>query len=782
MASAADKGFLAKKIISSDGPKGGEVVHDATLGEWCLTRIEPEEESNRRRSVLERIVNVVRVWIRHTMITEFRMPEAAAAQVEGRIFATGSYRYNVHTSGSDIDMVLIAPSRITREHFFNSLAPRLKSEPWVTDLHCIRESRVPIIAMMCDGIDIDLSFGSIRQDRVPEVITDDLLQGLDEQSVLSCNAVRVAHNIMDLVPNKAVFRQALRFVKAWGKARAIYSNTFGFPSGIGWAILTAFVCQCYPNQNAAGMITRFFRTYHTWFKPNPHETGTENRAIYLTESTRARSHLGRGWDPRESKSDAMALFPVLTPAVPYGNACYNVTLTNLRQLCVEFQRGHELLSQHLGLSEAEAKARFGPFGVWSSVLEPVPFFGKYQHYLHMKVSCSDAELYQAYADGVESRMRILWSGNASSRGHTLEDYRQLRLHLNPRRFEDPDEVELRARMTSKAAGAGSVAGPRGSVGPRSSGQLNADTHAKSLRDGVAAKHDASSSTTPSSASAGATAAAAGPTWFTAHYFIGMTVDTKVSSAKIDLMPAIRTFHTVVRELRQYREGITKLPAITVVDMTRIPAFVKEAAGYVEAAEEQQHDLEEPTEATAAATQQEAERRLNEAKKETPSMSGGRDGDDGGSGGAVGGFSASSSTSSPAPAPSNGHHSEHETASSLSAATTTTAAAAAAHTTGGTSSSSTAAQSAAEDNHPSSSAVASTTAGQGRSHPGSSTAVSAEAAEALRKRPRAEDGQHNGASVTAKTEATTTAVAPAAVAAAAKKNDDDDLDVALGLDF
>ncbi|KPI83930.1 putative poly(A) polymerase putative polynucleotide adenylyltransferase [Leptomonas seymouri] len=738
MAASADKGFLAKKIVSSDGPKGGEVVHDATLGEWCLTRIEPEEESNRRRSVLERIVNVVRVWIRHTMITEFRMPEAAAAQVEGRIFATGSYRYNVHTSGSDVDMVLIAPSRITREHFFNTLAPRLKSEPWVTDLHCIRESRVPIIAMMCDGIDIDLSFGSIRQDRVPEVITDDLLQGLDEQSVLSCNAVRVAHNIMDLVPNKAVFRQALRFVKAWGKARAIYSNTFGFPSGIGWAILTAFVCQCYPNQNAAGMVTRFFRTYHTWFKPNPHETGTENRAIYLTESTRARSHLGRGWDPRESKSDAMALFPVLTPAVPYGNACYNVTLTNLRQLCDEFQRGHELLSQHLGLSEAEAKARFGPFGVWSTVLEPVPFFGKYQHYLHIKVSCSDAEHYQAYADGVESRMRILWSGNASSRGHTLEDYRQLRLHLNPRRFEDPEEVELRARLTSKATGAGSAAGPRSNAGSRTSGQLNTDSHAKSLRGGVAAKHDSSTTPNPNAASV-----PTGPTWFTAHYIIGMTVDTKVSSAKIDLMPAIRTFQSVVRELRQYREGVTKLPAITVVDMARIPAFVKEAAGYVEEAAEQPKQKG----ATTAAPQV-AERHASGGNVERSLAESGHGGDVGGS-------------ASPSPALSSSEHNHHETASS--SATTT----AAAHTVGG--SSSTAPQSAAGIHQPS--AVPPTEEQHGAC--GNSASASAEAAEALRKRQREEEGQHGGAPVVA---------AKKEGNSAAAKSDDDDLDVALGLDF
>lgn len=585
-----DKAFLSKKVISADGPNNNEVNHNTSLHEWCATRIEPEEESNRRRSVLERIHNIVKVWIRQTMITEFRMPESAAAQVEGRIFATGSYRYNVHTSGSDIDMVLIAPSRITREHFFDILAPRLKAEPWVTDLQCIRESRVPIIAMVCDGVDIDLSFGSIRQDRVPDVITDDLLQGLDQQSVLSCNAVRVAHCIMDLVPNKATFRQTLRFVKAWGKARNVYSNMFGFPSGIGWAILTAFVCQCYPNQNAAGMVARFFRTYHKWFQPNPHETGKENRAIYLTESSRGKTHLGHSWDPRESKSDALALFPVLTPALPYGNACYNVTLTNLRQLCAEFKRGDDIVISNLSLSPAEAKASFGPYGVWSKLLEKARFLGEYKFYMHIQVSCSDPELYQAYADGVESKIRMLWAGNAASRGNTLEDYKQLRLHLNPRRYEDPAEVERRtaliqgAKHAAAAAAAAATTTATGSAGSASTiptGAMAGGGTRASAGQRFSAGGASESAGVAGRPSNGPESGGGASALFTAHYYIGMTVDTALSTGQVDLAPAIRTFHSIVRQLRQFREGVTKLPQVTVEDVSRIPAFIKELEGYTD---------------------------------------------------------------------------------------------------------------------------------------------------------------------------------------------------------
>ncbi|ESL11687.1 poly(A) polymerase [Trypanosoma rangeli SC58] len=547
--SIADKSFLAKKVISADGPSPKEEEHNVLLVDWCVAGIEPEEEANRRRSVLEHLNNIVRAWIRSTMITEFRMPAEAAAQVEGRIFATGSYRYNVHASGSDIDVVLIAPNRITREHFFNTLAPRLQHESRITELHCIRDARVPLIAMVADGIDIDLSFGSIRQDRVPEVITDDLMQGLDDQSVLSCNAVRVAHNIMDLVPHKASFRQALRFIKAWGKARGIYSNTFGFPSGIGWAILVAFVCQCHPNQNAAGIVVRFFRIYHAWFSPNPHESGKENRAIYLTETMRVKTNLGRSWDPRESKSDAMALFPVLTPAVPYGNACFNVTLTNLRQLCVEFARGHEICCSSLATSVEEAKSSFGPHGVWSKLLEAVKFFGEYKYYLHVQVSCTDAEAYQGYVDAVESKIRFLWAGTAETRGQALENVRHMRLQLNPRRYEVPEEVEVRARLLKKAS--------RSSGGGHSSTELFFQQRS------------------------GAVEGAAVPRVFTCHYFIGMYVDPKATTRKIDLAPSIRAFHGIVRQLRQYKEGVTRLPVITVEDISKIPAFVKTAVGFKE---------------------------------------------------------------------------------------------------------------------------------------------------------------------------------------------------------
>lgn len=43
----------------------------------------------------------------------------------------------------------------------------------------------------------------------------------------------------------------------------------GYFGGITWAILTARVCQLYPNQTASVIVARFFKIYSRWHWPNP---------------------------------------------------------------------------------------------------------------------------------------------------------------------------------------------------------------------------------------------------------------------------------------------------------------------------------------------------------------------------------------------------------------------------------------------------------------------------------------------------------------------------------
>jgi poly(A) polymerase len=465
------------------------------------------------------------------MITEFRMtPEAVARDVQPRLYTTGSFRYNVHSSGSDIDVVLIAPNRVTRQHFFTSLVERFRAESsWITSIDLVTDAIVPIIAMKCDGIDIDLSFGSIKLSKVPEVITDDLLKDLDEESVRSCNAVRVAHNIIELVPksNTGAFRQALRFVKAWGKNRGIYSSKFGFPSGIGWALLVAYVAQCYPNQNACGLVSRFFRVYSKWFKPDPKQSGQPNTAIFLTESLTPATYVGPCWDPKSHTKDAQALFPVITPANPYANSCYNVTQTTLRILCAEFARGQEILSKRIpgpvppgtGIEEGTPAS---PYGIWTEVLEPYPFFGSHKHFLHVQVQAVP-EHYQRFVDAVEAKIRFLWSENASNRGKALECFPNVRVYVFSARFELPSEV---AQRTAK--------------------------------DFPAAEHH------------------------TAHFFFGLDTVQMPSGQpqpKMDLTGAVSAFRSIVSAIKEYHPPQTKLPTVSIIDASKVPDWILAAAGF-----------------------------------------------------------------------------------------------------------------------------------------------------------------------------------------------------------
>ena len=76
---------------------------------------------------------------------------------------------------------------------------------------------------------------------------------------------RVTDDILRLVPNVESFRTALRCVKVWAKARAIYSNVMGFFGGVAWAIVVARICQMFPNATAASIVSKFFRIMHEWY-------------------------------------------------------------------------------------------------------------------------------------------------------------------------------------------------------------------------------------------------------------------------------------------------------------------------------------------------------------------------------------------------------------------------------------------------------------------------------------------------------------------------------------
>jgi poly(A) polymerase len=227
---------------------------------------ESEEEMQKRVMVLGRLSALAREFVKRASLTKEGFNEATAAQAGGKIFTFGSFRLGVHAPGADIDTLLVVPDHIRREDFFQHMVDLLREQPDVRELDPVPNAYVPIVKFELDGIPIDLLFARLIQPSIPDdlQIEESHLKHLDDATVRSLNGTRVASAILQLVPNVAHFRTTLRCVKLWAKKRGIYSNTLGFLGGVAWALLTARVCQFYPNACPATLLARFFMVYTQW--------------------------------------------------------------------------------------------------------------------------------------------------------------------------------------------------------------------------------------------------------------------------------------------------------------------------------------------------------------------------------------------------------------------------------------------------------------------------------------------------------------------------------------
>lgn len=206
---------------------------------------------------------------------EKKLPESIIKSLGGKILTFGSYKLGVIGPGSDIDTLVVCPQNITKDDFFNKfpdLLVKMADEGPVEELTAKPDAFAPCITLKYGGIDIDLLFGRVAQSQVLDDISlldQNMLRGLNEQEVRSLNGIRVADEILNLVPQPAIFRTALRTIKLWGTRRAIAGNIYGFPGGVAWAILVARICQLYPKATASVVVTKFFQILKQWAWPQP---------------------------------------------------------------------------------------------------------------------------------------------------------------------------------------------------------------------------------------------------------------------------------------------------------------------------------------------------------------------------------------------------------------------------------------------------------------------------------------------------------------------------------
>ncbi|XP_058084354.1 nuclear poly(A) polymerase 3 isoform X2 [Magnolia sinica] len=338
----------------------------------------PEEESKRRDAIVE-LKKIVVAWVKK-VAWQRRLPKNQIASTCATILTYGSYGLGVHGSESDIDALCVGPIYATMADFFIVLRNMLQSRPEVSELHCVKSAKVPLMRFKFNGISIDLPYAQLSVISVPEnvdILNPFFLQNIDETSWRSLSGVRANIRLLQLVPNLENFQSMLRCIKLWARRRGLYSHLLGFFGGIHLAILSAHICQRHPNASISALISIFFDTFSRWPWPSP---------VTLQD----------GSIPYRDVSDGRSFMPIMMPCSPYDWCNTNITRSTFNRIRTEFNRGHNM-TRDLGKPDFE----------WSDLFDPFPFTKRYTRFVRIFLAAPDEDELRDWLGWVKSRFRNL---------------------------------------------------------------------------------------------------------------------------------------------------------------------------------------------------------------------------------------------------------------------------------------------------------------------------------------------------------------------------------------
>ncbi|KIR69207.1 poly(A) polymerase [Cryptococcus bacillisporus CA1873] len=379
--------------ITTDPPKPNDIKSsEALMADLvALNQFESDQERKVRERLLSNIAQLVAKFV-HDVSIKLGMSEKIASEAGGRIYTSGSYRLGVHGPGSDIDTICVCPRHIYREHFFGEFQDMLRAWPAVTEISAVESAFVPVMKTVISGVEVDLLFARVNLPEAGDLLDiekDEILRGVDDASQRSLNGPRVTDMILNLVPDVATFRTALRTIRLWAKRRGIYSNVLGFPGGVAWALLTARICQLYPAAAPATIVGKFFPIYYQWNWPQP---------VLLKKIDNGPPNMQHSvWNPKLDRRDQAHRMPVITPAYPSMCSTHNITSSTMSIIRKEMLRAMQITDEILKT----------PGSSWIPLFEKVDFFSMYKTYVQVVASASTSDGIKDWSGMVESRIRTL---------------------------------------------------------------------------------------------------------------------------------------------------------------------------------------------------------------------------------------------------------------------------------------------------------------------------------------------------------------------------------------
>ena len=412
-----DRLIFRQQPINEDPPTETEKAASLNLFDLLVERgqVLGDEMTSKFEDVLFRVDNLVKMFVRDVAI-KAGYDQATASTLSGKLMAFGSFRLGVASKDSDIDSVCLAPRFVKIEDFFHVFYRILLNNKYVSNLVKVERARVPIMTMLFDGIDIDISFAQLASETVEDSILEDIdddsvVADVDQRTTPSLNGVRVNNMILKLaskLPEPENFKILLRFIRLWSKARGIYGNVYGYLGGVNCALLCLFICERYPKAAAATLVLMFFHDLMDWQWPEP---------IYVnTPSVGPKP----SWDNSVGAPGRRDLMPILTPAYPAMNSLASATRSSRARMTAEFKRGYHLT--HKVIFEGEP---------WTILLARSKFFTTYRKYVQVTAWADTKDNYNRWIGTLESRIRTL--------GQELESVRFMDgVYLWPEHFDGPD--------------------------------------------------------------------------------------------------------------------------------------------------------------------------------------------------------------------------------------------------------------------------------------------------------------------------------------------------------
>ena len=352
-----DEPFAVRHIVYLGG---SGVTHSCQLGE-LINQLEPEltpAQQLQRDTVLEVVTQAC----------------AECLGFQPSLQLLGSARLGVQSPESDLDAVCVIPTYLSGEAFLLSVQQQLQG---LCHTQLVLDARVPVLRLQLEGISLDLLYARIQNYQLARK-TPQHLDPISLKAIVGCWEADVIIEEVCKYVSLDTFRQLLRAVRAWAKARDIYGNAWGFLGGFSWALLCAFCCTFDKKSETSieKLLANFFQLLHhhdrqqAMSNDKPLACGNaKGECVY------ALTDVGRQYQVRSLRD----WLPVVTSIDPCQNTARNVTRSTAQIVRSEFARGATLTKRILAGEEK-----------WTALFEPIELQQQSEIFLILKLSNQDA--------------------------------------------------------------------------------------------------------------------------------------------------------------------------------------------------------------------------------------------------------------------------------------------------------------------------------------------------------------------------------------------------------